>query len=321
MPTPEEVAREALTRYAEEQHDRGEFYCHHSAIQFRDEHYPAPPKRVRAEVQLLDGSARAVWGYSTVGLYANGDPMSGVFIARSDIATLAALDARADAEGFVVADTSFSDTDSQRCKAVASDDPPSGGTPVLPACECGHGEAQHQVPGHGNRWCRGCLCGDYEARTPESADSCNAGESTPAFTPAYETRVWWLRWIAAGWCVLSENTPPTLSDIPVVPHASLDALRLQLDELQQSRGDVEYENAELRQERDRWMETAVTLRAQLVEATRDVTQEEFEEVAKKVHDARQLGVSWDNYGNGSKEWHRRLVRDTIKALGKKVEGA
>jgi hypothetical protein len=173
-----------------------------------------------------------------------------VSLRRSDIATLAALDALADEDG-MVEEGYTSDAEADAIVAEAEANPPSpdeiarvrdgvmakleasghfnqqppAPSPAPARCECGHSATAHGVAL--NLSCDCCECSEYEPSTP-----------APAPAPAPETREWWL--------VLSNHDLRPLcvyptqerarraalelhgsgcdaQSLPVVPRASLDA--------------------------------------------------------------------------------------------------
>lgn len=176
----------------------------------------------------------------------------------------------------------------------------------------------------------------------DSTQALKTPNDTQGFTPAPETRVWWLVLNRAGaptnvcvsafeadavadWNTTSRENAPSI--IPVVPCAALDAMRESLagamnasrKELQQAQRDLDA----MREERDAARRTSGywhdehaaanrendALRAQLAAATAPVDREKVKELATLIRDSK----TWNPEG-----W----VRAALAALGREVkEGA
>jgi len=313
-----EGAREALESFAAESANHGLLGRADEARAYSALCYPAPPKRVRAEVKesprpwKLHGSEWQCGGVRSWG-----------HVSRAAVADMFWAQQQADAEGMVLEEGGEAGGPSLACGfdsatqlggSIPNESAEATPSPASPArCECGHSLARHQVP-RASRWCLDCLCSDYQARTPvpTPAPAYDEGKdlaswpAAPASPESTETRVWWMNCYDGEYGTVVHATreeadacaqSSRLDCIPVVPRAALDALRLQLDEARQYRdrykaerdkalravriaahGAIEEHEARLCPEDMGCEELIDSLRAQLAEATRDVTQEEFQRV-------------------------------------------
>lgn len=233
--TPEEIARikrEACEQLINEFEAGTSYLTLKPADAARMRHYvnreyPPPAPRKEPALVRLAGLVRALahdtWDWKDT---------------RVDDANELLLDVQSDAEGMVE-----EEGDSQRCKAPPSDDPPAGGTQVLPnqIKPMSGGSATATIPG--------------------------LPFNTPAPAPE-EARAWWLNTLSQK--VYSSESLALQATmrgdvIPVVPRAALDAMREERDQLQ--RACDEMFPAEMRLDLEHEVET---LRAQLAAAEREL---------------------------------------------------
>lgn len=225
---PEEVARikrQALQEFANDEWLHGRFDSDQRAKAFAAKRYPPPaPRKVRAELRVgRYGSTLFRWDADYFRISTDSGCKWGV-LPRADVANLAAhiaaLDARADADGMVEEGLGASTS----ARAEARDE--------------GVGIAGLDTPQHG-------------------------AASAPAPAPE-EARVWWIHPPDVSGASHGPSMVCT-SCIPVVPRASLDAMREERDQLQ--RACDEMFPAEMRLDLEHEVES---LRAQLAAATEGI---------------------------------------------------
>lgn len=217
---------------------------------------PAPaPRKVRAEVSLTGGKLRVFWDEDgTVGME-HAEGYRTVFVTRQDLCDLAALDARADAEGFVVeggeaggpsaacgfdgATQLGSSSPNESPEATPSTAPP---TPSASpeACDCGCNSVEDADGSE-------CACDCHDPDAPNYREipyaSPEAGQSpSRAAQDTADGRVWWMIrhpqtsygyvWDSehGAWLGSGEAQRPT----PVVPRSELARVQRERDEWEQA---------------------------------------------------------------------------------------
>lgn len=231
-------AREARiaeqARALKEVRDRAAFKSDYIEL---DEIITALSPKVRATAKLSHNVDAELMG-DTVTLYVQGKHR--VYFGRKDHEILAALDARADAEGFVVEEVECCECGHERgdhgpkmwgcahcpCTEYEARTPAPDPTPSASpeACDCGHPRGCHNALAEsvGRRSCSLCPCMAYGAGRP----------SQHSASPEADGRVWWIRKFADGSWSCAPFEPAAWSEsIPVVPRSELARVRRERDDL------------------------------------------------------------------------------------------